>query len=216
MPEEDEGVIYDVAPPSLAMTLVSGSLQVSEDGTEIAGLHGNQILIWDAATGGSASASIGEPTYAFGLSSLAAAPDFSFFAVPEGGDAIAIKSRTGDSETIALEPWLEDEKVQQIEISPDGERMAVRGSRGLIAIYDLPSRDLEMTLAACADSPGELALAQTPHNCSPPASMTKPLFGIWSNRTLSSTLNPRTCITNAGHGVMTAANWRYRTHNLHK
>lgn len=42
----------DAVPPSFDDVLDPDSLQLSQDGTQLAAMHGTQILIWDVADGG--------------------------------------------------------------------------------------------------------------------------------------------------------------------
>lgn len=158
-PEPDSEAIVDTVPPSLADVLDPDSLQLSQDGTQLAAMHGNQILIWDAADGGSPSDSIGEATHPTGSVPLAATPDFSQFVISDADDAVTIVSSDGADHTIELEQWHENEQVDQVEISPDGQRLAVRGSSGIIAIFSMADHDLEMTLSACSDSGGEMSFS---------------------------------------------------------
>lgn len=157
--EPDSNAISDVRPPSLDEILHPDSLQLSQDGTQVAAMHGNQILIWDAAEGGSPSDSIGEATHPTGSGPLAATPDFSQFALQSADDAVAVVSPAGEEQIIQLEQWHENEEVTQLEISPDGEQLAVRGSSGTIAIFSMADYELEMTLPACGDSGGEMSFS---------------------------------------------------------
>lgn len=157
--ESDPNVIMDTARPSLSEVLDPDSLQLEQDGTQLAAMHGNQILVWDEADGGSPSYSLGEATHPLGAGPMAATPDFSQFALRDADDAVKVVSADGASQTIELEHWHENEDIEQLEISPDGERLAVRGSSGLVAIYETENHDLEMTLPACTDSAGKISFS---------------------------------------------------------
>lgn len=158
-PDPDAHEIADMSPPALEDVLYPPSLQVSQDGAQLAAMHGNQILIWDEAAGGAPSETIGEATNPAGMGSLAATPDFSQFVYREADDAVTVVSRDGHFETIELQTWHENERVVRVEISPDGDRLAVRGSSGAIVVYSLADHNLQMQLAACTDSPGDMSFS---------------------------------------------------------
>ena len=158
-PEPDPNTIMDVAPASLEDTLYPDSLQLSQDGTQLAAMHGNQILIWDAAEGGSPSHSIGEATHPTGSGPLAATPDFSQFALRSADHAVTVVSHDGEEQVIELEQWHDNEEVTQVEISPDSQQLAVRGTSGIIAVFSIADHELEMTLPACGDPGGEMSFS---------------------------------------------------------
>lgn len=180
-PREDErGEVSDTALPSLSHILEPESLQISEDGTRLAAMHGDQILIWDEVEGGEPSRTVGDASDPLGSGPMAATPDLSRFAVRGDGapetagsgahgdasrdahgtvDVISLDGGSEVVETLALEPWHDDEQVSRLAISPDGERLAVRGTSGLIAIHSSTDLGLEMTLPACAESPGDIAFS---------------------------------------------------------
>lgn len=149
----------DAVPPSFDDVLDPDSLQLSQDGTQLAAMHGTQILIWDVADGGAPRHSIGEATHPTGVVPLAATPDFSQFAIGDADAAVTIVSSDGDGHIIELAQWHEHEQVEQLEISPDGQRLAVRGSSGLIVIVSMTDHDLETMLPACSDSGGKISFS---------------------------------------------------------
>lgn len=157
--ESDPNVIMDMARPSLSEVLNPESVQLSQDGTQLAAMHGNQILVWNEADGGSPSYSVGEATHPLDAGPMAASPDFSQFALRAADDVIRVVSADGASQQIELEDWHEHEDISQLEISPDGERLAVRGSSGIIALYAMENHELQMTLPACTDSAGEISFS---------------------------------------------------------
>lgn len=92
----------DAVPPSFDDVLDPDSLQLSQDGTQLAALHGTQILIWDVADGGAPRHSIGEATHPTGVVPLAATPDFSQFAIGDADAAVTIVSSDGDAQSMNL------------------------------------------------------------------------------------------------------------------
>lgn len=142
----------------LERPLWPSSIRVSADGTELAGLHGNQVLVWDALEGGEPQRSYGEATHPHAGGHLVATPDFSRFVVQAGPDGLPelVDGTSGARETIPVTLRHEHEVVRTIDLDPEGEQLATITNAGNVEIRSLSTGEQTQAFPACVDSPDSL------------------------------------------------------------